>query len=562
MNGNGGALSGRILLFSLFLLPICALRAEIHEEGTQKSPLFRLFRTNGIRIVTDRDRTRDLLLDIPDHHADPDNLLYLDFETKIPAILTDATGHYSIRSSGYLRTERMRVGTSAAHFSRIDNRVEIEAPAGVWPNTGILGDFTIETWLHPLFLYRKNEIYKRIGLHEGLRRGIDLYIENGVLNCDFLNLLHDTAGEVYTYRLSSRSRIKTDEWVHLAVSYEASTGRLNLLINGKEERVLHAKDGGQIFEMYFHPKDRSPMLIGSTYSGILDDFRIIQRATHEEPNPVHTSYEPLKFDPVSLTTTQRSGSVLSEVIALTPSRYGRLTYKSEEPAGSVLNFWVRYSDRNFAPDTPESTLRWNRIEKSTDDIPPFSYIQWRAELKADPNGLSTPVLKEVSLKYRAVQMPAPPTELRVIPELTGNGRVCLEWRNNPEIMLNNNGAYSIYYGIRPGEYAGRLRYDTSGGSLRPIRRKPIDEMPLTEAERYEKKRDPALISQRLAPFVRQCITNRMIEENIVKMDINMQMPFMKDMNAYYFAVASHVSPREESEPSQPVVAVIKSDPDL
>jgi len=556
-----GVLSG-IAVFFFFTATWRPADAEVIEQGSKKFPHFGLHTQRGTKVVPAEDKTDDIKLAVTTPIGNPDNLLYLNFETEIPEVLTDVSGNFHIRSSSYLRTKDAKKGDGAAHFSRIENKIEIESPSGVWPHQGPLNDFTIEMWIKPVFFYSRNEILQKIGYYDKRKQGITLYIKNNRIHADYINLFSDVKGFHHSFQLTSRSMLKTDHWYHVAISYKASSGKLALYLNGKEENIVHAKNGTEIFSASFHRLDRSPIIIGNTYSGIIDEFRISSKAFEETFDPKTTNFDPVRYDPFAMHAKQSSGSAVSGVIPVLSSTYGRIAYRSLEPEGTILNFWIRYSKQRFDPDVPESKLAWKRIEKGTDSIPPFSYLQWKIEMKADPNGEQTPVLQEIALRYQPVQLPAKPKFLKVIQHLSHDRRVCLEWKDNPEIRLNPHGAYYIYFGLRPGEYAGRLKFDTLHGTPRPIRARPLLEMPLTRFEEYEKRTKPHFLENRIAHNVRQCITNEMIEQNIVLTDRSRRLPFLRDMNTYYFAVSAYTGKEEESELSDETTIVLKSSPDL
>lgn len=540
--------------------------AELLEDGTRREPEFQGVLLRGAETFRGRDTTRDIRLRAASYLGDADNILYLDFDAELPALLKDSSGHYRIREASYIPTRDARIGRGAALFNRADNRILIHSPEELWPGPRELSDFTIEMWLKPGHYYNKNLLFEKssleTGLREGRRKSLEIYIQRERVHVRLENLFADETGADHTLELVSRAKIPLQRWTHLTFSYRVSRNRLAMYLNGREERVVLARPG---WKARFGRIDRTPIVIGGNYSGLLDELRIAGRALSPEDGQNNfTSYAPIQG--ATGREYQPGGEVISDVKRLKSghiARHARLRYLSDLPPGTILKFWVRFSRQRFQRDTPERQLPWYRIDRETDKLPPFSYVQWKAELKADPLGRYSPVLKEVALEYTPFGTPGTPKNLRIVPGLTGNRRVCLEWSANPE-ESSERIQYAVYYGLRPGEYTGRIDLRVQDGRLVPLRLEDLGRLPLSAEERERYGNFPELKSRNLANRIRLMIDNELIVGNIKRSGRD-DMPLLKNDRAYYFAVTAytrHLQVKQESEHSQEVSTVIKPKPDF
>ena len=556
------------LLIGFLFDPSRPLRgAEVIESGTRSRPDFTGALLNGTESFRGRDTTQDIRLKAISYLGQASNLLYLDFDAELPALLKDASGHFHIREANYIATDDARIGRGAALFNRADNRIVIDSPEELWPGPRELGDFSIELWLKPGHYYNKNMLFQKSalepGLLEGRRKSMEVYIWRQQMYFRLENLFYDATGATHTLQLVSRSRIPLHRWTHVTLTYQASEGRLAMYLNGREERVVLARPG---WKARFSRVDRSPIVIGGNFSGLLDEVRIADRAVSPEQGGNHfTSFAPIRG--AAGREFQPGGMVTSGVTRLKDediARKAHLRYRAEMPVGTILKFWVRFSRRRFDRDTSERILPWYRIDGETEKLPPFSYVQWKAELKADPMGRPTPVLKEVALEYTPFATPGSPRRLRVIQGLTGAGRICLEWSANPAESETGSIRYAVYYGVRPGEYTGRLDLRLENGRLVPIGLQSPEQLPLSRGERERYSNFPERKSRDLANRIRLMIDNALIIGNI-KRSGRRDMPLLENDRAYYFAVTAYTRYRQvklESKHSDEVSTVLKPRPDL
>ncbi len=536
---------------ALFLVPALLipsiLRGETFTEGTTAQPEFTAT-LYGVESFRATDSTRDLRLS---PIASSDAILQLRFEETVPALLRDSAGNYRVRAN-YVPGKDGPMG-GFARFVRPENRIELSSPRELWPSSG---DFTIEFWIQPVIFYTRNSIFKKISMLGGEKRGVEVYLESGRLKASFFDLFEDEQGERHTITLSSLAPLTGQKWAHVSVSYEASTGRVALYLDNREQSVQFAADSRSIWNASFQKLDRSPIVIGDNYFGALDEVSISDRVLSPEEHP-RTRLPSVHISDVSYRPTQRSGIAVSRVIDAGESSSGRFRYAADEPPGTSIQFFIRTSEHAFLADAPDAgPLAWKRIRTATDSIPRFRFFQWKAVFNADPAGQLSPVLREVSLKNIELLPPSRPGGLRVIEELSSGNSVCLEWRKIPDPEIEESGGYIVYYGLRPGEYLGSIRIQ-NGKAIRHI---SPERMPMTKEEKRRAGFDQTGLLRELSGRMRLVIDNRTIEENI-RGKRRGNMPFLREDRAYYFAVSAYTGEGESAQ-SKEAVTVLRPEPDL
>lgn len=562
------------------------LQADRINAGTAGEQGFETIASlNGTELFSAQDASSDIRLQTISYHGDRKNLLYLDFDQQVPELLRDQAGRYRVSESNYIFNADARHGKGAALFNRLENRVVIRSPEELWPGAGPSGDFTIEMWLKPIYFYRKNIIFRKLNMLEGKRRGLQIFFEDDRLYVHCENLFEDAAGRLHSLRLGSRSPLRTQQWVHLSVSFEAARGRLRLFLNGEEENVGPARDKTGVWQMVFHPLDRSPIVLAESFAGTLDEFRISAHAmrpgTENEDGQGGntTTYAPLRLDYGTLRGEQRTGTVVSEVLrpknisrttgngtggmhpAGFTARSGRISYRATEPAGTILNFYVRSSKNPFTKDTSEREVPWRRLARPgvNHQVPMFSYFQWRAELQADPTGAHTPVLHDLALDYQPLLPPPAPGNLQVVPGFRAlQTAAVLEWDQSPDSGVQApGGGYLIYYGLRPGEYLGRLHRNAAGQPIQKGLTPAEQQAVLSDEERVLGRSRPEQLQRSLRNRLRILVNNDLIQKNTKQNAQAPRLPFLYSNRVYYFAVSAYDATGAESPLSNEVIVTIR-----
>lgn len=555
--------------FRVFVV-LCFLTFTIHHNeaknlsmGNGDQPSFPGLLLNGTEIFNGGDATQDIRLK-PDTISPDRAALLLRFDQKIPGLLRDETGNFYIENANYTRVDDSRI-MGGALFNRKDNQIIIRPHEDIWPGKGVMQDFTIQFWMKPIHFFRKNIIFSKTGYLDGSVRGMEIMIQDSHLQVQFNNFFEDGSGGLRDLRLIGKKHVRINEWVHMALSYRESDGKMILYLDGREEDVVFAGDRYGVYRGAFHPLDDSPLIIGKKWSGIIDEFiiqgRFIdQNATHQLQ---YTNYPSLVKPHNSGQPEQKAGLVQSDVVPLGEDDCPAvmdLMYDSVEPTGSSIQFYIRWSDRLFDRNTPERVLPYHLIRNHSHKIPMVRYVQWKAVLKADPTGSYTPVLKDVAMHVSHTEIPARPVNLKVVEELSFEDRIVLQWSRDADSRIDENGGYIVYYGLYPGDYSGMIRFNGMGDETLPIRHNP--DFPLSDDEKNWKQNDPVPFNRMIRRNVRMEITNDLILRNIRESRSGSHMPLLKPGMTYYFAVSSYTRFGGESELSPETVFVLRHKPEL
>lgn len=512
-------MKARPAVAALLFFASVVIYARDMNFGTRETPSFGDLRHNGTEVIQARDASQDIRLAPVTYAGDPHNVLYLDFDDDLSGQLHDAAGNYRIAAADYIPSRQARIGAGAALFQEASHRILVASPDELWPGQGKLGDFTMEFWMKPLHFHRQSRIFRKTGMISGRKRGLEVLLDEAVPRIVFWNLFEDADGGAHTIELVGRAGLARGEWTHIVLSYHAGTGRIALFRDGREERSVYARSKKELWHASFHDLDRSPITLADNYLGLLDDFRITDQAV----------MTPLDVDPWPYKKAGRdgAGSVTSAVTSYGPQTGGWIAYQAAQPPGTSVEVLVRYADRPFTRES--STPQWKRVTGKM-ELSAFRYLQWKAELRPDPEGRVTPVLENVEITTIPAVVPSAPGSLRVVAELSHDREVVLEWVRSPETSVRERGGYAVYFGEKTGDYHGHVRLPASSV-------KPALEL-LTPAERTERATRKAAVERRLSGLVRVVITNSLIERAMAA-DRRVRMPLLQLYTPMYFAVAAY-----------------------
>ncbi|MBX7057774.1 MAG: LamG domain-containing protein [Leptospirales bacterium] len=552
-----------LLLVSIILfLSATALSPLNIEQGGGGNRDFGRLILHGVERIQARDGSVDLRLSRLQRQGDPDTMLYLDFEQGPAPLLRDQASNYRVEQSSYIDTADSRAGRLAALFNRRENRIAIRSPEELWPGAGVVNDFSMEMWLKPVYFGRSDIVLRKATLLDGQRRGLEISFLEGRLQIDLIRLFEGPGGARYSARLNSDHSLPLRQWSHIALAYRAASGELVLYLNGREEDRFVAAGAQGVMPMSFHPEDRSSIVLGDSYAGLIDEFRLVDRFLAE--GEIQASIFPAaEIDEGDGTYAQQSGEVISDVLSSAdhiPAASALLSFRSREPTGGAIAYFVRTSMERFAADTPERQLPWRRLSRSQAELQNFRYLQWKAKLRANPSGSESPVLESVALDYSPRRAPLPPLQVQLLPELSGPLRVCLQWEASASEAVQRGG-YRIYYGYRSGDYSGHIDRQPADGGPAAIR-SPQALLSLTASERDEQIRRPALIRTRLANKMRLIIDNDLIAYNTPRNPAFPRPPFLAADRSYYFAISAVDDRGVESQLSNEVVVVLRAPGDI
>ncbi len=400
--------------------------------------------------------------------------LALSFNRDSRQLTRDETGKYRIRSASYDYVPGMgSLGPGCGKFFKTGHGVTIETVRNLWLGScDDLGSFTVEIRFQPITVKDNSILFTRVGCYSGVKRGIEMKLENGRAVASLYGIFRDSRGLNLNVHLARGPRIEAGRWYHVSISFDRISGKLAAYHNGNETEVRYMTETGDpsvgVYEPSFGYRDEAgnmvccdavPAKLGINYTGLIDEFRI---ATIEYPelerrtdiaNRNYTPHGTMGRVPYNV-----EGIVTSPVHTFDETGTRITLFKWGETIRKHSFIWmqVRTSDTRFDPH--ETRIKWYRVnngqrnihlKKINGEYLRGRYYQWRAHLVASPDGKQSPDLYDVELHYRLDIPPDPPLFVETVS--AGSRKVTIRWKKNVEADMLG---YRIYYGTEPGKYDG------------------------------------------------------------------------------------------------------------
>jgi len=401
---------------------------------------------------------------VPDENTD----LLLTFDRSTMHTVYDSFPHYTIGKVDIFLSQNYKESIrKAAGFLRYGNVIEIMPREGsVFRSNIPLKSFTIDFYLYPTSLTSGGSIvewYAPTVATGGNPTGFKVFFQNGRLYWLFENVFYardskatdggKAAGSGKAVRVLAGELEKTpvNEWHHHALQYDASSGLLTLLYDGRESSLTWltetGKEGGTLLQGRFSRYLAVALTIGKQFLGFIDNFRISRGAAKLYSGKYINE-----------------GQLISDVLDLgyRGTKLVKFRWDSTEENGTAVRFFCRISNDYFLPTAQpgelESTLlpearipQWNPV-KNNSEFPAASfrgrYLQWKAELYST-RGLYSPSLHSLTVFVESDPPPSPPILIEAEPL---NGAVRLRWVKNRESDVKG---YMVYYGYSSKTYFGR-----------------------------------------------------------------------------------------------------------
>ncbi|MDR0600510.1 MAG: hypothetical protein LBG84_10600 [Treponema sp.] len=447
--------------------------------------------------------------------------LVLSFDEGGAALFADSAGHYRISvNAGVQRVgdRWARYGQGAAVFAGTQNDqrdplVIRPGPAALFNPGRNIRDFTLEFWLYPANMENGERILSWSAMDnqrifcEAARNKIRWTFQEFFSPPEFRGADRRSAGmgaagpdaagtgrRRLTVFLESRSSLVPRTWSHHMIRYNADTGLLEYLINGRIENMIHTTpshgEGGDVYTPQVN-RDGS-FILGGRFSGMIDEFRVYNRFINA---PGRAALEPVSRTALELPELAKfprsGGRIESRVLDLgeTGSTVFRLEasggrFSSLREAGTrrmtVRNIYAGRGNFRFPDD---SALRFfirvgeepYRFSQSPwipvipgEPIPVGSrgrFVQVAAAFYPSGDQETSPYLEELRIVYDRNEPPYPPS--LVIAQAL-DGAVELSWRASPD---EDTLGYLVYYGTSSGVYYGQASLT---GQLGGARDSPID----------------------------------------------------------------------------------------
>jgi hypothetical protein len=434
-----------LIIFFLFCVGFVAGRETRLEFGRDDG--FRGVGMSGLDIARGTDGSFDLVLRDSQRTGGGIPDLYLSFDEEP---IRDEAGNFDVRggnNAALVSTAHRMRGRGSGGF-QYGARLLLEPERSALFSYGMgTEDFSISFWMYPATLGEGEVIFRwentagESGIPE--YQEVSCIISGRVLCWTFENFFRVPRVPGKTLRIRGLQPLVPRTWRHHAVRFEAATGLVEYLVDGRPEAVLYASASGEEGAAAYprvSGKTGTPFVIGEGFTGFLDEFSI-------ERNPDGV----MDLAPFS----SEGGSAETSVIDLgsAGSSVLRIDAAWQAPGDSAVFFYYRLGDgveeldaAGWMPFAPGAVLPG----KTTGQ-----YMRVRVELFPDGRRSLTPRLVDFTIVYEKNEPPPPPS---FVSAFAGDGEVRLRWSAVADARLQG---YVVYYGSKPGVYDG------TGSSLGP-----------------------------------------------------------------------------------------------
>ncbi len=407
----------------------------------------------GVAEIAGVRRLPSLALSSSRPASDEDLDLSLSFDEGEAAAFADGAGHWKTAVSaavGVAGPLRARAGSGVALFTAGAasdglSGITLTAARGALFSPGArIDDFSIEFWLYPANLESGEQILswtssRRTPAGENVFQRIRCLVSRNRLEWTFADFFASPdEGRRLAVTLTPRGTVLPRAWSHHLVRFDAQTGLLEYVVDGRLEATayttLSGREGGDIFMPVIGTGGF--FLLGSRYSGFMDEFRVYRRFVE---NPL-TSRFPAE-----------GGRIETRFLDLgtTNARILRIEAKSTQAAdGAELRYFVRAGDSPYGWGDDEES--WIPVANGV-PIGGGLYGRWvqvAAVFYPSGDGETSPYLEELRVVYERDEPPPPPSLGTAV---VAEGAVELKWRPSPDPDL---AGYLVYYGRASGEYFG------------------------------------------------------------------------------------------------------------
>jgi hypothetical protein len=392
--------------------------------------------------------------------------LSISFDEPNPRLFNDSTGNYRIIVSRELDSADRRfarAGAGAALFSSISSApnkgpliIEPQSRNALFAPNSRIGDFTLEFWFYPMNMENGGQI---LSWTSSVRNGFQL------IQCETVrNRLQWSFHDFFTsadgssrinISLSGDTPIIPKTWSHHLLRFDAVTGMIEYIVNGRSEAIVYATASGRESNEVYTPAtgEDGIFIAGARFMGLMDELKIhnafISDFSIDKYNPRGGRMETraidlgegnnsvLRVDAGGGRTSVNGTRVVNEY-----SRNGRFLFSDD----SQMQFFIRASNNPYSWDGKA----WKSFIPGTDFSAEIKgrYVQLAVDFYPSADGLASPYLEELRITFIPGEPPLPPQFLTAV---AVDGAVMLRWRNSPNI---NTEGYLVYYSDVRGEYFG------------------------------------------------------------------------------------------------------------
>jgi len=383
--------------------------------------------------------------------------LYVSFDEKKPELFRDNAGNYKLSVPPEIElVDRVlaRSGAGAALFGRYGNDPD-STPIVIQPDgrnalfapENRIKDFTIEFWMYPLNMENGEQILSWTSTMPGSKpQRIDCSVSKNKLKWSFINFFTPINGsKQVNIDFTSLAPIVPKTWSHHLVRFDAATGMLEYIVDGKGESIVYATITGRENSEVHIPVvgANGRFLLGGRFSGFIDEFKIHSVCAGRSSIQRYSTYGGrIETKPVDL------GAISSGIIKINACggrtsirgidihnefrENGRFKFSDD----AEMNFFVRAGENPYSMDkipwvifTPGSDISGVRGR----------YVQIAVDFYPSADGESSPYLEQLNIVFMRGEAPLPPRNLTAIAK---DGSVQLRWKQSP---TSGTAGYLVYY---------------------------------------------------------------------------------------------------------------------
>ena len=395
--------------------------------------------------------------------------LSVSFDEREAAFFKDSAALYRIKAPEHIErvdSSLARGGAGAVLFGMADMPLIIEpqSRSALFAQGQRIGDFTIEFWLYPFNMENGEKIFSWASFlsptGDIITQRIQCIASRNRLRWSFVNFFAEPGFGLYgsasyvNLELTGASPVVPKRWSHHLVRFDAKTGLIEYIVDGKSEAITYATNTRRESSEVYTPiaGSNGAFLLGENYTGLIDELKIHRvcagRSTVQKyassGGRIETRAIDLGDDASSVVrldvTGGRTGSIRNSFINEFREN-GRFRFSDE----TQLNFFIRTSENpwllntkawvNFTPGEDVSGIQGR-------------YVQIAVDFYPSADGETTPYLEKINIIYLPGEPPLPP---RNVTAVAVDGGVQLRWRHSPDI---NTDGYLVYYSSVRGELFG------------------------------------------------------------------------------------------------------------
>jgi hypothetical protein len=252
-----------------------------------------------------------------------------------------------------------------------------------------------------------------------------------------------------------RSSVVPKTWSHHLVRFDATTGMIEYLVDGRGECIVYATHTGRENSEVYTPitGNGGIFTIGARFMGLMDELKLhkafVNRSSIQRYAPAGGRMETKAVDlgevnssVLKIEATGGRTSISRTKISSEFRENGRFRY----PDDSEMQFFVRAGENPYSLDA----VAWSSFTPGAEILAIRGrYVQIAVDFYPSANGESSPYLDEVRIIYMPGDPPLPPRNLTAV---AVDGGVQLNWKPSPD---SHTEGYLVYYGSVRGEYFGK-----------------------------------------------------------------------------------------------------------